>query len=558
MSFILRKKQSSGARRVAGEAPLAFLPPDLVEAGARRLAVLGLLCASVTVIMSAVDWHTFARMPLPPRALTVWIVAGIAGAILSVAISWVAFRQMLSPEALLDLGLVYEVALALFIAMGFHAVPLRPDVVPRGWSAVAVWILAYPLIVPGTRGKTLLATFAAAAMDPLGLGINVLAGNPMPSASASVILFLPTFVCAAIAVIVSRIVYALTVEAGKGQEMGSYNLEELLGRGGMGEVWRGSHRLLARSAAIKLIRPDTLGSDAREWLKRFEREAKATAGLRSPHTVGIYDYGTTEDGTFYYVMELLEGFDLESLVNEFGPVPPERAIHILVQACHSLAEAHQGGLIHRDIKPANVYVCRYGLDWDFVKLLDFGLVKSTGVADERGRQLTVAGVIAGTPAYMAPEIGMGSPDVDWRADIYALGCVGYWLLTGQQVFEGSTPMQVVLAHVQKAPVPPSLRTTQEIPPALEEILMACLRKDPNDRPQTMQELAQSLAAVKLANPWTQERARRWWLEHAADASRRKHSDAVAAPGSTPSAEAALGPGLSPAQDRQSARSPAGV
>src|SRR5262249_28207360 len=154
--------------------------------------------------------------------------------------------------------------------------------------------LAYPLIVPGTRGKTLLATGAAAAMDPVGLGINVLAGNPMPSASRALVLFLPTFICAAIAVIVSRIVYVLTVEAGRGKEMGSYNLEAMLGRGGMGEVWRASHRLLARPAAIKLIRPDSLGADAREWLRRFEREAKATAGLLSPHTVDIYDYGTTE------------------------------------------------------------------------------------------------------------------------------------------------------------------------------------------------------------------------------------------------------------------------
>ena len=164
--------------------------------------------------------------------------------------------------------------------------------------------------------------------------------------------------------------------------MGSYRLEELLGRGGMGEVWRASHRLLARSAAVKLIRIDP-GSDSRELLRRFEREAQATAALRSPHTVDVYDFGTTEDGTFYYVMELLEGFDLETLVTQFGPLPPERAIYMLEQACQSLAEAHEGGLIHRDVKPANIYVCRYGIDWDFVKLLDFGLVKNP-VADARG------------------------------------------------------------------------------------------------------------------------------------------------------------------------------
>ncbi len=521
MSFILRKRQSSGARRVAAEMPPAVLPLELVSAGAQRLGILGLIAASVTVLLSAVDWHTFTRTtPLPAASQTIWLVAGIGGAVLSLAISWVAFREMVAPERLLDFGLLYEVALALCIALGFHAVPVASQVIPRGWSAVAVWILAYPLIVPGTRGKTLLATVAAAAMDPLGLAIHVLAGNPAPSPSRAIVLFLPTFVCAAVAVIVSRNVYALSVEAGKGQEMGSYNLEELLGRGGMGEVWKASHRLLARSAAIKLIRPDTLGSDARDWLRRFEREARATAGLRSPHTVDIYDYGTTEDGTFYYVMELLEGFDLETLVTEFGAVPPERAIDILRQACHSLAEAHQGGLIHRDVKPANVYICRYGLDWDFVKLLDFGLVKATGVPDDR-RQLTLAGVIAGTPGYMPPEIGMGNPDIDWRADIYALGCVGYWLLTGQQVFEGATPMQVVMAHVQSAPIPISQRASQEIPRELEQLLMSCLRKDPNDRPQTMQELGNALQAIPLKTPWTQERARRWWFEHAGEVSRRR-------------------------------------
>ena len=526
MSFILRKRQSSGAQRVVAEAPpAAVLPQDLVSAGARRIGVLGLIAASVTVLMDILDWRTFGRtLPLHPTSQTIWLAAGISSVVLSLAVAWVAFREMVAPEKLLDLGLLYEVALALCIALGFHAVPADPQAIPRGWSGVAVWILAYPLIIPGTRGKTLLATVAAAAMDPLGLAVHVLAGTPAPSFARATVLFLPTFLCAAVAVITSRIVYALSVEAGKSKEMGSYNLEELLGRGGMGEVWKASHRLLARSAAIKLIRPDSLGSDAREWLKRFEREARATAGLRSPHTVDIYDYGTTEDGTFYYVMELLEGFDLETLVTEFGAVPPERAVHILSQACHSLAEAHQGGLIHRDVKPANIYVCRYGLDWDFVKLLDFGLVKTTGVPDDR-RHLTLAGVIAGTPQYMPPEIGMGNPDIDWRVDIYALGCVGYWLLTGQTVFDGATPMQVVMAHVQTAPVPLSQRATQKVPRELEQLIMACLRKDPNDRPQTMQELASALKAIPLEHPWTQERARRWWFEHAGAVSRRKKEPA---------------------------------
>jgi len=354
-------------------------------------------------------------------------------------------------------------------------------------------------------------------MDPAGLAVNVLVGNPRPSLLTGVLMFLPTAVAGLVALVVSRIMHELAVAADKGQEMGSYRLEELLGRGGMGEVWRASHRLLARAAAVKLIRVEP-GTDSRELLRRFEREAQATAALRSPHTVDVYDYGTTEDGTFYYVMELLEGFDLETLVNRFGPLPPERAIVLLEQACHSLAEAHEGGLIHRDVKPANIFVCRYGIDWDFVKVLDFGLVKNPAAAD--GRQVTVAGVIAGTPGYMSPEMGLGSPDLDWRTDIYALGCVAYWLVTGHRVFEEGSPMQILMDHVQKQPVPPSRRIETPIPAELDRVILACLEKDPNNRPQTTHELVKRLRAVPFAEKWTEERARHWWL---ANGSRRTES-----------------------------------
>jgi serine/threonine-protein kinase len=280
----------------------------------------------------------------------------------------------------------------------------------------------------------------------------------------------------------------------------------------MGEVWRASHKLLARQAAIKLIRPDALGGDSRELSRRFEREARATAALRSPHTVDVYDFGTTEDGTFYYVMELLDGYDGETLVDRFGPLPPERTVFLLTQACHSLAEAHEGGMIHRDIKPANLYSCRYGLDFDFVKVLDFGLVKVPDQPRPGERQLTVAGLIAGTPGYIAPEIALGNPDVDWRSDIYALGCVAYWMLTGKIPLEGKTPMQTVLDHTNKPAPAPSLEVPT-VPKELDEIVLACLQKDPNNRPQTMRELALRLEALPFARGWTPERARRWWLEH---------------------------------------------
>jgi eukaryotic-like serine/threonine-protein kinase len=512
MSFrVWKGEAASTPRSAAAPAPRASIPRELVEVAAGRLAVLALLASVAVVLFGIADWHNFARAGAIPNT-TLWLGAIIAALSLSLSIAWVAWRGMLAPATLLDAGLIYEVALALCIAVVFHSVPLEGTVPPRGWSGVAVWILAYPLIVPATRGKTILATLAAAAMDPLGLLITVAAGNSRPPAGFLLPMFLPTVLAACVALVLSRFLYQLTVEAEKGHEMGSYHLEALLGRGGMGEVWKASHRLLARSAAIKLIRPDSFGSDGRELVKRFEREAKATAALQSPHTVNIYDFGTTEDGTFYYVMELLEGFDLDTLVTRFGPVPVERAVHILVQACHSLAEAHQGGLIHRDVKPANIYVCRYGLDWDFVKLLDFGLVKSVQTFEE-GRPLTVAGVVAGTPGYMSPEMGLGNPDVDWRTDIYALGCVGYWLITGKPVFDSGSPVQTLMDHIQKTPPAPSTRTLEPIPPELDAILLQCLSKDVNERPQTMQELAGMLKRVPLSSPWTEERARRWWLDN---------------------------------------------
>ena len=518
MSFRVWKGEAPATPRQAASTPApaapAFVPPDLADAGANRLAVLALLTASIVVLLAIANRQIFGRFGAASMNPTIWLGATSASLLLSLSVAWIAWRRMLPPATLLDVGLVYEVAQAFCISLTFHEVPMRADVPPRGWTPVAVFILAYPLIVPATRGKTILATVAAGAMDPLGLVVAIAAGNPRPPNGFLLPMFLPTALAAGVALVLSRLVYRMTVEAEKGHEMGSYHLEELLGRGGMGEVWRANHRLLARSAAIKLIRSESFGNDGRELVRRFEREAKATAALRSPHTVNIYDFGTTEDGTFYYVMELLEGFDLETLVTSFGPLPPERAVHFLIEACHSLAEAHQGGLIHRDVKPANIYAGRYGLDWDFVKVLDFGLVKNPELAAaDKGRPLTVAGVVAGTPGYMAPELGLGKPDVDWRADIYALGCVGYWLLTGKPVFDsGSSPIQTVMDHVQKTPPLVSARTKETIPAELDFILLQCLAKEPNERPQTMQDLAESLRRIPFANPWTQERARRWWLE----------------------------------------------
>jgi serine/threonine protein kinase len=213
------------------------------------------------------------------------------------------------------------------------------------------------------------------------------------------------------------------------------------------------------------------------------------------------------------VMEILEGIDLESLVRRFGPVPPERAVHLLLQACDSLSDAHHAGLVHRDVKPANLYSCRRGLKRDFLKVLDFGLVKWDWADEAADVRLSAEGMASGTPAYMAPETALGNHAIDGRVDIYALGCVAYWLVTGRLVFTGESAMQVALQHVQAPPVPPSRRTELPVPPALEEAILWCLEKDPARRPADAEALAARLAAIGLASQWTAARATAWWDAH---------------------------------------------
>ena len=326
-----------------------------------------------------------------------------------------------------------------------------------------------------------------------------------------------------LATITSRVTYGLRRQVAEANELGQYVLEEKIGGGGMGEVWRARHRLLIRPAAIKLIQPQMSG-DPELLLRRFEREARATAALRSPHTVQLYDFGATEDGRLYYVMELLDGLDLDTLVRQYGPLPPERAVHILRQICSSLQDAHVNGLVHRDIKPANVVIGRAGTTFDFAKVLDFGLVKleaagqrDGGTDGQRDRgtagQSLAVGGIAGTPAFMAPEVILGVADTDHRVDLYALGCVAYWLLTGMLVFEGKSVVEVMFHHAHTPAPRLSTRSDLVIPPRLEDLVMECLEKDPARRPASAEAVSTRLDAVPLENSWTVERAEQWWMAH---------------------------------------------
>ncbi len=491
------------------------LPPDLLEAASQRLSLVALLYAIAYSLAFGIGRLTSSPQIDPYEHSAVGDVSAVASISLSLAVFWLARSGRFAPQFLLDIGLIYWVVGAFGIDFGMYW-GLSPGVPVVGISWVCVWLVLFPLIVPSSPGKTLLAALVTATMGPLSFLISlVFRGIPMPDGVQVLNLFVPYYICAGLAFAGSGIIYKLGCDVTRAREMGSYKLIELLGRGGIGEVWLAKHRLLARPAAIKLLSPQVLGSAAdgglnKTALKRFEREAQATAALGSPHTIRLYDFGTTDEGSFYYAMELLDGFDLDSLVTRFGPVSPSRAIDFLKQACNSLADAHHHGLIHRDIKPSNIYVCRLGIQYDFIKLLDFGLVKLDHSASDQETQLTREGLTTGTPAYLSPEVALGQGAVDARTDIYSLGCVAYWLVTGQLVFKGETPMQVVLDHIQTVPIPPSQRTELEIPSALEQIIMSCLEKKPEKRPQTALELAERLAACEIREPWTQENARHWW------------------------------------------------
>ncbi len=294
----------------------------------------------------------------------------------------------------------------------------------------------------------------------------------------------------------------------EGRRVGGYTLQRRLGQGGMGEVWLAQHSLLARPSAVKLIRQSSLNKDAstREMLEeRFEREARSTAHLRSPHTVELYDFGVTDEGDFYYVMEYLSGINLHSLVAQHGPLPASRAIFLLEQACASLQEAHQAQMVHRDIKPENLFVCRLGTHYDFLKLLDFGIVRSAGGKDETS---PAAGVIKGSPTSMSPEVVKGN-EATPLSDLYGLGCVAYWLVTGHQVFEAPSVMAMLLKHGSQAPKPP-LELNPDLPEELNQLILRCLSKNPEDRPSSAKELADLLRDIPIESAWGNSQAQQWW------------------------------------------------
>ena len=493
------------------------LPADLLRDASLRLGTLSLVAAGLWVLGTVLGHLAFRSLS---HGDAKWLRIGVPdwiaafSVIVSVLLFFYTRRGQRDPRKMLDLGLVYMVLSAVALALMLHWEPVPVDMrITPAISWLGVVVLMFAAFIPTTRAKTLVAGLIAVSMNPISMLIARARGTwNFESASMTLLMHYPDYLLVGVAVVISHVVTTLGRQVAKAREMGSYQLGELLGRGGMGEVYKATHRMLARPAAIKLIRPETIGeadpAAAQLAVSRFRREAEVAANLQSPHTVELYDFGVTDDQTLYFVMELLDGLDLDTLVREHGPLPAARAVHILRQVCASLEEAHVRGLVHRDIKPANIHVGRVGLVCDFVKVLDFGLVKP--IADRSLEQTlaTQAGLLVGTPGYMAPEMVL-SDTVDGRADLYALGCVAYFMLTGHQVFEGDTPMKVMAKHLQEAPIPPSQRAQVAVPPRLEQVVLACLAKKPEERPRSAAELSRLLTAAD-AGRWTDEQASEWW------------------------------------------------
>jgi hypothetical protein len=497
-----------------GSAGSAGLPTDVVSEHARRVVLFSGVSAFMWTFGLTMDGLVLPAT-IGVQKSTIGVILEAVSAVVTIAVFLFVRRVHMTAHAKCNASmwvLVLNAALITIFDL-YNLALVKASIGLPSWTAIL--ILAAAMIMPTTPRRTLIGSLIAAAMGPIAMGIAYLLGRPVLSPGVTFVIYLPNFIWAVIATLPSAMFQRMGRQIREARELGSYELVEQLGAGGMGTVWRARHRLLARDAAIKLVKPEALGdtdSAAQSQLRRFEREAQATALLQSQHSIRLFDFGVAEDGSFYYVMELLDGRDLESLIKEFGPLPPERAMFMLRQLCHSLAEAHARGMVHRDIKPANIFVCRMGLDFDFVKVLDFGLVQTRrhDVSNAITETLITAQQLIGTPAYMAPEMILGRDDVDRRADVYAIGCVAFYLLTGTRVFQDGNQMQVLVDHVHTEPVPPSSRLGRPLPTEVDSLVLDCLRKNPDDRPQDAGELLARITAYQLANQWSGAHARAWW------------------------------------------------
>jgi serine/threonine-protein kinase len=413
----------------------------------------------------------------------------------------IAPRSLQAIDALGTLGICWS-----FAAMGHFAA--QPYGFYTSLLAITHVSVSRAMIVPSVPQLTLLlgaASFASLivsrATNALPPELVPIIGTP-PRRIVEAVLW--SSAGAVVCTVASRVIYGLQEKAREARQLGQYVLERKIGEGGMGEVYRARHAMLRRPTAIKLL----AGEGSERQLRRFEKEVQLTAKLTHPNTISIFDYGRTPDGVFYYAMELLDGLTLEQLVQRFGALPAGRVIRILTQVCGALAEAHDVGLIHRDVKPANIHICRRGSLPDFVKVLDFGLVRE--LKNESDVTQSNINTVVGTPLYLSPEAILSPGRLDARADLYGLGCVAYFLLTGKSPFSGGSVVELCSHHLHTQPRPPS--ELLPVPSDLERVVLACLAKDPAARPQSARELARSLRACQAAHSWSDCDAESWWQE----------------------------------------------
>jgi hypothetical protein len=394
---------------------------------------------------------------------------------------------------------VYLVALVMVGITLTHAIIVPLDVRSTFWLSCA------------SCGIGIVSAYVVALV---GLPSELLAAKPWLPLNQAIFVSVWALLGVSVSSIAARIIHGLQQRVRDANEIGQYVLEERIGEGGMGVVYLARHALLRRPTAVKLLPPQRAGEQA---IRRFEQEVRLTSALTHPNTISIFDFGRTPDGVFYYAMEYLDGLTLEDLVAHAGAQPPARVAHILKQVCGSLSEAHENGLIHRDIKPANLMLCVRGRVPDQIKVLDFGLVKEYAAPAEAA--LSVDGALLGTPAYLAPESISDPRHTDGRADLYALGAVGYYLLVGEPVFASRTLVEACVQHLHSIPVPPSQRASAPIPPVLEQLILRCLAKNPDQRPASALELLRLLDEASEIGQWTRREAEHWWREQAPEVAR---------------------------------------
>jgi eukaryotic-like serine/threonine-protein kinase len=496
----------------SGEEERAFLQ--------RRIGFYSLVSFGIVgtfFVLDAVGWYLLQPLVKvdafwPHQVKGMLIESGIAAGLL--AASWVVRRGRWGVMPLY----AFDGAVAVLISCAFAVLVYQAPTVPVSielmvFLAIQSILFVHAAFVPAPPIRTFVL-HAVACVPLFFVAVDRASelpdDDPIAKWSTAVAIAVWGLTFAVVGAILSKVLFRLRLTVRKAMRLGQYRLEQKLGEGGMGVVYRAKHALLRRPTAIKLLRREQVGE---QTVLRFEREVRNTSRLTHPNTVAIYDYGRTPEGIFYYAMELLDGPNLAQIVEMDGPLPPARVAHVLLQCAGALAEAHEMGLVHRDVKPENIVLCRRGGVPDVVKVVDFGLVKDLETDDEV--KLSRADALTGTPLYMPPEAITAPDKVDGRSDLYQLGGVAWFLLVGRPPFEGATVVEVCAKHLEQPPSPPSSHR-KHIPKELEAIVLRLLEKKQSERFQRASELEDALADCADAGTWNRRDAEAWWREHKAD------------------------------------------